>query len=96
MRLRSLVVMLSAHFDDVTDDISRLRKLIWAKYLQELPKSPTLNIIANYENTEQYTNITRISGANHDVTRASPEFWTIPKFLNYREQIAISIVKVGG
>ena len=41
--------MLPAHFDDATDDISRLMKPIWSKFLQELPQSPTRNKIANYE-----------------------------------------------
>ena len=41
--------MLPAHFDDVTDDISRLMKANLVRIPQELPKSPTRNIKANYE-----------------------------------------------
>ena len=41
--------MLHAHFDDVTDDISRLMKANLVRILQELPKSPTRNMKANYE-----------------------------------------------
>ena len=41
--------MLPVHFDDVTDDISRLMQPNLVRILQELPKSPTRNIKANYE-----------------------------------------------
>ena len=43
------ILMLPAHFDDATDDISRFMKPNLVKILQELPKSPTRNIIENYE-----------------------------------------------
>ena len=42
-------LMLPAHFDDVTDDISRLLKTKLVKILEELPKSQTRNIKSNYE-----------------------------------------------
>ena len=41
--------MLPAHLDDVTDDYHDWQNRIWSKILQELPKRPTRNIIANYE-----------------------------------------------
>ena len=47
-----VALMLPAHFDDDTDDISRLMKANLVRILQELPKSPkykTRNIKANYE-----------------------------------------------
>ena len=41
--------MLPAHFDDVTDDISQLMQPNLVRILQELSKSPTRNIKANYK-----------------------------------------------
>ena len=42
-------LMLPAHFDDVTDDLSRLMQPNLVRNLQELLWSPTRNIKANYE-----------------------------------------------
>ena len=43
------IVILPPHFDDVSDDILRLMKPNLVKIQQELPKSPTRNIITNYK-----------------------------------------------
>ena len=65
--------MLPAHFDDVTDDISRLMKPIWSKFLQELLQSPIRNIIANYEKKrilhEYHTNLRSITRCNKSTAR---------------------------
>ena len=65
--------MLPAHFDDVTDDISRLMKPIWSKFVQELPQSPTRNKIANYEKHrtihEYNSNLRSITRCNKSTAR---------------------------
>ena len=58
--------MLPAHFDDVTDDISRLMKANLVRILQELPKSPTRNIKANYE---KYRTLNKYSTNFRSMTR---------------------------
>ena len=89
-------VMLPAHFDDVTDDYHDWWNQIWSKILQELPTCPTRNIIANYEKWrtlhEYNRNLKSITRCDKSIARILDN----PKFLHYREQIASSIVKVGG
>ena len=65
--------MLPTHFDDVTDDISRLMKPNLVKIQQELPKSPTRNIIPNYEKYrtlhEYNTNLRSITRCDKSIAR---------------------------
>ena len=87
---------LPAHFDDVTDDTSRLMKVNLVRILQELPKSPTRNIKTNYEKygtlNEYSTNLRSMTRCDKSIARSL----NIQKFLHCREQVASSIVKVGG
>ena len=66
-------LMLPAHFDDDTDDISRLMKANLVRILQELPKSPTRNIKANYEKyrtlNEYSTNLRSMTRCDKSITR---------------------------
>ena len=66
-------LMLPAHFDDVTDDISRLMEINLVRILQELPKSPTRNIKANYEKyrtlNEYSTNLRSMTRCDKSIER---------------------------
>ena len=65
--------MLPAHFDDVTDDTSRLIKPNLVRILQELSKSPTRNIKANYEKyrtlNEYSTNLRSMTRCDKSIAR---------------------------
>ena len=65
--------MLPAHFDDVTDDISRLMQPNLVRILQELSKSPTRNIKANYEKyrtlNEYSTNLKSMTRCDKSMAR---------------------------
>ena len=66
-------MMLPAHFDDVTDDILRLMKANLVRILQELPKSPTRNIKADYEKyrtlNEYSTNLRSMTRCDKNIAR---------------------------
>ena len=66
--------MLPAHFDDATDDISRLMKPNLVRILQELPKSPKRNIKANYEKyqtlNEYSTNLRSMTRCDKSIARS--------------------------
>ena len=65
--------MLPAHFDDVTDDISRLMQPNLVRILQELSKSPTRNIKAKYEKyrtlNEYSTNLKSMTRCDKSIAR---------------------------
>ena len=65
--------MLPAHFDDVTDDISRLMKTNLVKIPEELPKSLIRNIKSNYEKYrtlhEYNTNLRSITRCDKSIGR---------------------------
>ena len=71
--------MLPAHLNDDTDKISRLMKANLVRILQELPKSPTRNIKANYEKyrtlNEYSTNVRSMTRCDKTIGR----IWNIPK-----------------
>ena len=65
--------MLTAYFDDVTGDISRLMQPNLIRILQELLKSPTRNIKANYEKyrtlNEYSTNLRSMTRCDKSIAR---------------------------
>ena len=80
--------MLPAHFDDVTDDISRFMQTNLVRILQELPKKPTRNKKAYYE---KYRTLHEYSTDLRSMTRCGKSIvriLDISKFLHCREQIA--------
>ena len=84
--------------DDVTDDISRLMQPNLIRILQELPKSPTRNIKANYEKYRTLNEYNRNLRSMTRYDKSTESVLDIPKISSkiYREQITSSIVRVGG
>ena len=74
--------MLPARFDDVTDDISQLMQPNLVRILQELSKSPTRNIKANYDkyrtlneystNLRSMTRCDKSTASTLDIPKISP------------------------
>ena len=72
-------------------------KAILVRIPQEFPKSPRQNIISKYEKYrtlyEYNTNLRSITRCDKSIARILDKQ---KKIIHYREQIAITIVKVGG
>ena len=85
--------MLPAHFDDVADDISRLMQPNLIRILQELSKSPTRNIKANYE---KYRTLNKYCANLRSMTLCDKSIARILEHSKNFSTITSNIVKVGG